>query len=259
MASKQPYDFAKFREELIRRFFNSQSYFFSCFSQQLKNLSSLAKDIDEDDYFLIAHVLEFLKNSDNPFKEINKMGEIERIHDFTIFLDETLTKLRQPNLPTSEMQEAIKLLAIDLVDALIEVIHDMTTKKQLLQIITGDVEMDVAVENEMRVSKNVEDKKSATAEVKQSSGADLSFTNEDEIAPASPEHGEIDAFTQEKEMLLDEINFDEMGSNRVDDEENDETTDKLELSSFELDDEAFTLPDTSEDENTDEKIADEFV
>ncbi len=185
MTNAQTYDFEEFREELIRRFFNTHSYFFSCFSKQLKNLSTLTKDIQEDDYFLIAQVLEFLKNSENPLGELKRLAEIERIHDFEHALDETIHKLRQPNLQTGEMKEEINLLAIDLVDALVEIIHEMATKKKLLEIITGETE-ESALPGE-------------------------SVKKEDNGIIIGEPHGDVDdLFTKEKELMLDEIQFDEL-------------------------------------------------
>ncbi|MCA9735194.1 hypothetical protein KC799_23865 [candidate division KSB1 bacterium] len=260
MTNVQPYDFVKFREELIRRFFNTQSYFFSCFSQQLKNLSSLAKDIEDDDYFLIAQVLEYFKNSENPFHEINKMGEIERIHDFEIFLDETITKLRQPNLPTSEMQDAIKLLAVDLVDTLIEVIHDITTKKQLLQIITGDVELEVSVEADTRVPEKIKENKVVNAHANESDNSDFTLSLPEKVASQRDSLEETDSFMQEKESFLDDIKFDEMGFENTCSDEVDETGDNLELSSFELGDDTFLTENASlAAEPTEENFTDDFL
>ncbi|KAA3616546.1 MAG: hypothetical protein DWQ05_12515 [Calditrichaeota bacterium] len=207
MLNAQTYDFEEFREELIRRFFTTHSYFFTCFSQQLKNLSTLAKNIEEDDYFLIAQVLEFLKNSENPQNDIKRMGDIERIHDFELSLDETLHKLRQPEIRTPGMKEAINLLAVDLVDSLIDVIHDMSTKKQMLEIITGEFKSEIAFESDIHALEESVPLEENTGAKEESS---IPQTEDNFSAESDSEVAEL--FIKEKEMLLDDIKFDEMES-----------------------------------------------
>ncbi len=68
----------EFKNELVKRFFNPQSYFFLCLSTQLQDISAVACDIDEDDYLIIGQIMQHFVESENPRQELSRFAVIER-------------------------------------------------------------------------------------------------------------------------------------------------------------------------------------
>ncbi|RMD98371.1 MAG: hypothetical protein D6814_07700, partial [Calditrichaeota bacterium] len=128
----------QFRKELIRRFFHPKSYFFLCLSTQLQDISNIAKDVTEDDYFIIGQLMQHLIDADDPSEELKKLQVLDRFNDFHFTLQEALNHLHQPGLAPEDMKQTIEGLANDFVEVTIDVIHDAVQKKRLIHIITQE-------------------------------------------------------------------------------------------------------------------------
>ncbi len=124
----------EFKNELVKRFFNPQSYFFLCLSTQLQDISAVACDIDEDDYLIIGQIMQHFVESENPRQELSRFAVIERYRDFNHGLDEVIGQLRQPGLNAEDMKKLIESAANDFVEVLVDVIHDDASRTLLLQL-----------------------------------------------------------------------------------------------------------------------------
>lgn len=124
-----------FRRELIRRFFNPQSYFFLCVSTQLQNVPSIAKDLNEDDYLLIGQVLEELVHTDDVFNKLEQLSKLKRFQDFCDYLEEGVLQLREHEPSPENMKQTIQGMAHFMVDTLIDILHEPDSREHLVEII----------------------------------------------------------------------------------------------------------------------------
>jgi hypothetical protein len=124
-----------FRKELIRRFFNPQSYFFLCVSKQLQNVPSIAKDINEDDYLLIGQVLEELVQAGDVSGKLELLSKLRRFQDFCEYLEEGVLQLRELEPSPETMKQTIQGMAHFMVDTLIDILHEAESREQLVELI----------------------------------------------------------------------------------------------------------------------------
>lgn len=134
-APQRSLEFAEFRRELIRRFFNPQSYFFLCLSTQLENVSAIAADLSEDDYLLIGQLMDMLVNHENLSEKLEQLSALERFRDFHDNLEEGVMQLRESEPSPEEMKYTIEGMAHFMVDALVDILHSPPSRDRLIQII----------------------------------------------------------------------------------------------------------------------------
>lgn len=127
--------FAEFRRELVRRFFNPKSYFFLCLSTQLENASSVAADLDEDDYLLIGQTMDALVNEENLFDKLEELSVLARFRDFYDSLEEGVRHLREGAPTAEEMKHTIEGMAHSLVEALIDILQTPESRDHLVEIL----------------------------------------------------------------------------------------------------------------------------
>ncbi len=124
-----------FRKELIRRFFNPQSYFFLCVSKQLQNVPSIAQDLHDDDYLLIGQVLEELVQAGDVIEKLERLSMLKRFQDFCEYLEEGVLQLRELEPSPENMKQTIQGMAHFMVDTLIDILHETESRQQLVEII----------------------------------------------------------------------------------------------------------------------------
>ncbi len=124
----------EFKDELVKRFFHPQSYFFLCLSTQLQDISAVACDVSEDDYLIIGQVMQHFVEAENPRKELARFAVIERYRDFLTSIDEVIDQLRRPGLQTEDMKKLIESAANDFVEVLVDIIHDEQSRAELLRL-----------------------------------------------------------------------------------------------------------------------------
>lgn len=129
-------EFANFRSELIRRFFNPQSYFFLCVSTQLENASSIELDLTEDDYLLVGQVMDRLVRCDDLQEMLAKLATLPRFQDFEEHLEEGVVELRDSGQSPEDVKHAIESMAHVLVDSLIDILHSPEPRAQLAHLIS---------------------------------------------------------------------------------------------------------------------------
>ena len=125
-----------FRSELIKRFFNTQSYFFYSLSSCLENASGIVADITESDYSLIGQIIQRFIDDDEPEVTLDRISAIPRFGDFMKGLDLGLVELKRPGLAEKEMKHIVETMARNMVEVIVDVIHDDESSNKLLQIIS---------------------------------------------------------------------------------------------------------------------------
>ena len=125
-----------FRSELIKRFFNTQSYFFYSLSSCLENASGIVADITESDYSLIGQIIQRFIDDDEPEVTLDRVSAIPRFGDFMKGLDLGLVELKRPGLAEKEMKHIVETMARNMVEVIVDVIHDDESSNKLLQIIS---------------------------------------------------------------------------------------------------------------------------
>lgn len=123
-----------FRVDLIKRLFNTQSFFFLSLSTQLLKISDFADKATDEDYLKVSQILDRLIDSDNPTSKLSLLSEIDSFHDFSENLELGFRKLFQSELNPEEIKATIKKLATDLALALADSIHNEQDCSQLFKI-----------------------------------------------------------------------------------------------------------------------------
>jgi hypothetical protein len=134
MSSTNNCNYEEFRTDLIKRFFNTQSYFFLSLSAHLQKISDTANKITEQDYLVVSQVLERLIDSENPSSQLSSLNEIDCFRNFSACLDENCRKLFLPDHTPEEIEATIDILANNFSCTLIEIIHHEQDSSRLFKI-----------------------------------------------------------------------------------------------------------------------------
>ncbi len=123
MAEKEPVQNGEFERELIRRFYNARSYFFLCFSEHLRDEVPPEKPGAEEDYALVAALLDRLQSSEDPRAELEKLASYPSFAQYLRVLDERVQQLKTAAMTPEELKEAIEETAKQFLDAVLQALR----------------------------------------------------------------------------------------------------------------------------------------
>lgn len=123
----------EFERELIRRFFNARSYFFLCFSERLREELPPELPGSEEDYALVAALLDRLQSSDNPREELERLANLEPIRNYLGELDRSVQEFKQRPMPPDELKAAIEDVATAFLDAVLQSIRAPERRTRLAE------------------------------------------------------------------------------------------------------------------------------
>lgn len=113
----------EFEKELIRRFFNARSYFFLCLSERLREELPLDSPGSEEQYALVAALLERLQGAEDPRLELEGLAAIPEFRDYTNVLDRHIQLFKSRAMAADELKAAIEGLATHFLRALLSALR----------------------------------------------------------------------------------------------------------------------------------------
>ena len=117
-------DAVQFRNEMLWRLFNPQSYFFFCFSTRLSQSSLFSQRVDDPHYTLIGAILEKLINSEDKLSEIRKLSNVTGMRGFCQHLETTVGALTETLDDSDQLKRSIGILAYDMADTMVNLCKD---------------------------------------------------------------------------------------------------------------------------------------
>jgi len=111
----------KFSEELIKRFFHPQSYFYYCLQNSLKSDSALMKQFDSCVSEIIIKLIDFLIHSKNAIDELKEISHVKKFMNFYDCLKDELSRANLPSLDNTTTKRAIHHLASSTLENLFKV------------------------------------------------------------------------------------------------------------------------------------------
>jgi hypothetical protein len=110
----------QFYEELIKRFFHQESYFYYCLKNSLSTEPS-KKQIDKPTSEIISTLVEFLINSKDPLTEFKEISNTQRFNNFYEIITSQLAHTNLPNLDNKQTKNFIQNVALKTLENFIQV------------------------------------------------------------------------------------------------------------------------------------------
>ncbi len=120
-----------FEKELVKRFFNPRSYFFLCVSEHLRSRRPLDEPGAEEEYTLVAALMDRLVNADDPRDELKKLSAAEPFAEYLRILEESIERFRTEALPPEKLKAAIENVAVLFLDATLACLEDTSCRMNL--------------------------------------------------------------------------------------------------------------------------------
>ncbi len=101
----------KFYDELIKRFFHRESYFYYCLQSSL-NGEPGKKQFDKTTSDIVSKLIEFLINATDPIAEFKEISNAEKFNNFYENIKSKLSKIDLPGLDNKQTKYVIQDLAL---------------------------------------------------------------------------------------------------------------------------------------------------
>ncbi len=129
-----------FERELVKRFFNPRSYFFLCVSEHLRARRPLDEPGAEEEYTLVAALMDRLVNADDPRDELKKLSNSEPFAEYVRILEESIERFRKEALPPDKLKAAIENVAVLFLDATLACLEDASCRLNLFEYLGLEAE-----------------------------------------------------------------------------------------------------------------------
>ncbi|MBC8184021.1 hypothetical protein H8E88_23250 [candidate division KSB1 bacterium] len=110
----------QFYEELIKRFFHRESYFYYCLRNSLSGEPG-KKQFDKSTSAVVSKLIEFLINSNDPITEFKEISNAEKFNNFYESIKSQLSKINLPDLDNNQTKNIIQDLALKTLEDFIRV------------------------------------------------------------------------------------------------------------------------------------------
>ncbi len=117
-----------FYQELVRRFFNKDSYFYHSINQEIEHLKQDNGTISSENSLLLGSLFDKLVESEDPVILLNDIHEINGFHGFVQALAEEVDLLKTEDYDQERMKIQIQLLAQSLIRQALHALDDEPTK-----------------------------------------------------------------------------------------------------------------------------------
>ena len=121
-----------FEKELVNRFFNPRSYFFLCVSEHLRDRRPLDEPGAEEEYALVAALMDHLVNAEDTREELKKLATAEPFAEYLRILEESVERFRREALPPPKLKAAIENVAVLFLDATLACLEDSSCRNKVL-------------------------------------------------------------------------------------------------------------------------------
>ncbi|MFQ5823772.1 MAG: hypothetical protein ACE5JB_06935 [bacterium] len=121
----------EFYQELIRRFFHPNSYFYHCISHHLDRIIQSNENSNNENYLLFGSFLDSLVTSENKVQELLRLTAIGGFHKFIENLTTGVSYLRDSDLTPEQMKIEIESLAQSMVKIALDALQHQDTREKL--------------------------------------------------------------------------------------------------------------------------------